>query len=88
MKKYSKKPMQLFRNPMVIFIVILLIFLLFFFSRQEPFSKCEEAFTCKEDGSGAILEDDEDLSFNISGTCQDFKSMLLGSTIEEIQDLV
>jgi hypothetical protein len=82
-----KKGKNVFQNPLVIFSVVVLISLLFFFSRQEPFTR-PEPFTCKQDGSGSILEDEEDISFNLSGTCQELQSMLMGSKIEDIQDMV
>jgi hypothetical protein len=82
-----KKGKNVFQNPLVIFSVVVLISLLFFFSRQEPFAR-PEPFTCKQDGSGSILEDEEDISFNLSGTCQELQSMLMGSKIEDIQDMV
>jgi hypothetical protein len=82
-----KKSKNVFQNPLVIFSAVVLISLLFFFSRQEPFTR-PEPFTCKQDGSGSILEDEEDISFNLSGTCQELQSMLMGSKIEDIQDMV
>jgi hypothetical protein len=88
-----KKGKNVFQNPLVIFSAVVLISLLFFFSRQEPFTRPNpfarpEPFTCKQDGSGSILEDEEDISFNLSGTCQELQSMLMGSKIEDIQDMV
>lgn len=66
-------------NPIYWAILLTFIFILWFWSRAEP-------FTCKSDGSGSILTE-EDMSFNLSGSCLDFKSMLLGATVEEINGL-
>lgn len=78
--KNNGRPLKRFiENPIYWAILLTFIFIVWFWSRAEP-------FTCKTDGSGSILNE-EDMSFNLTGSCLDFKSMLLGATMDEINGL-
>jgi hypothetical protein len=71
---------RIIENPLYWAILLTFIFIVWFLARST------ETFTCKTDGSGSVLTED-DMSFNLTGTCSDFKSMLLGATMEEINGL-
>lgn len=79
MKNNGRPLKRIIENPIYWAILLTFIFIVWFWSRAEP-------FTCKTDGSGSILIE-EDMSFNLSGSCLDFKSMLLGATMDEINEL-
>lgn len=64
------------------FIVVFLLF--WMFTRKE-------GLETKEDGSGCLVSDKNaegvDSSFNVSVPCQNFKEVLMGSTLDEFKSL-
>jgi hypothetical protein len=66
------------------FIFLLLLFVIWYFSRKE-------GLETKSDGSGCLVSDKSadgvDSSFNVSVSCEQFKEVLMGSTLDEFSSL-
>jgi hypothetical protein len=77
MKKLSPKYVSFF-------ILFLILFIIWYFTRKE-------GLETKTDGSGCLVSDRSadgvDSSFNVSVSCEQFKEVLMGSTLDEFSSL-
>lgn len=86
MKKLSPKPIYNVSRKYISFfiIMILILFVIWFFTRKE-------GLETKSDGSGCLVSDKSadgvDSSFNVSVSCEQFKEVLMGSTLDEFSSL-
>ena len=66
------------------FILLLILFVIWYFTRKE-------GLETKSDGSGCLVSDKSadgvDSSFNVSISCELFKEVLMGSTLDEFSSL-
>lgn len=66
------------------FIFLLILFVIWYFTRKE-------GLETKSDGSGCLVSDKSadgvDSSFNVSVSCELFKEVLMGSTLDEFSAL-
>ena len=85
LNKTSLMKTSLMKTSLIIFFFILVcIVLIWYFTRKE-------GLETQTDGSGCLVTDksvdDEDISFNVSISCKEFKDVLMGSSLDEFSSL-